>query len=82
MSELRRVRWLCRRGMKELDVLLDRFVTAEYDGLSEQEHAALISLLRREDPDLWYLVMGRMPADDPVEESLLGRIRQFESTQR
>ena len=52
MSELKRIRWLCRRGMKELDVLLDRFVNAEYDTLSEAEHDELLALLNREDPDL------------------------------
>ena len=35
MSEKSRIRWLCRRGMKELDVLLERFVSQEYDDLDE-----------------------------------------------
>lgn len=78
MSELRRVRWLCRRGMKELDVLLERFVSAEYENLSETEHAELLALLDREDPDLWALLMGRLEADNPEQAALLTRIRSFE----
>ena len=81
MSELKRVRWLCRRGMKELDVLLDRFVTAEYDTLRPEEHDELLALLNREDPDLWYLLMGRMLADNDTQTALLSRMREFEIRQ-
>ncbi len=81
MSELKRVRWLCRRGMKELDVLLARFVSAEYESLSDDEHAELLALLDREDPDLWYLLMGRMEADNPTQTALLARMREFEIRQ-
>ena len=81
MSELKRIRWLCRRGMKELDVLLDRFVNAEYDTLSQAEHDELLALLNREDPDLWYLLMGRMPADNDTQSTLLSRMREFEIRQ-
>jgi antitoxin CptB len=30
---LRRLRWLCRRGMKELDVLLERFIAGQAQAL-------------------------------------------------
>lgn len=78
MSEKSRVRWLCRRGMKELDVLLERFVAADYDGLSETQVQALIELLNHEDPDLYYLVMQRQAPANDVQAELLDRIRQFE----
>ena len=81
MSELKRIRWLCRRGRKELDVLLDRFVNAEYDTLNQAEHDELLALLNREDPDLWYLLMGRMPADNDTQSALLSRMREFEIRQ-
>lgn len=81
MSDIKRVRWLCRRGMKELDVLLDRFVRAEYDTLDEAEHRELLALLDREDPDLWALLMGRLAADNPTQTALLTRMREFETGQ-
>lgn len=81
MSEKSRIRWLCRRGMKELDVLLERFVGAEYDELDEREHGALLELLEMEDPDLYMLVMGRAEPEHAVQAELLTRIRAFQRPQ-
>lgn len=78
MSEKSRVRWLCRRGMKELDVLLERFVTSDYDSLSETQVSEFIALLGEEDPDLYYMVMQRQEPNNDVQAELLGRIRQFQ----
>lgn len=82
MIEKSRIRWLCRRGMKELDVLLERFFVAEYDGLDAAGQAAFVGLLEREDPDLWALLMGRMAVDDERQAALLERIRRFEGLAR
>tara|TARA_Y100001968_G_C18769862_1_gene441669 strand:- start:222 stop:437 length:216 start_codon:yes stop_codon:yes gene_type:complete len=67
--------------MKELDVLLERFVANEYDDLDEREQAGLRELLEMEDPDLYALVMGRMEAPTQVQVDLLSRIRQFQRPQ-
>ena len=77
MSEKARIRWMCRRGMKELDVLLERFLSAEYDDLDEVERQELLVLVEMEDPDLYYLVMGRSEPDNDIQAHLLSRIRQF-----
>ena len=81
MSEKSRIRWMCRRGMKELDVLLERFMGAEYDDLDAREHAALVELVEMEDPDLYMLVMGRAEPAHEVQGELLSRIRQFQRPQ-
>jgi len=78
MSEKSRVRWLCRRGMKELDVLLERFVASDYDGLSENQVSEFIALLDEEDPDLYYMVMQRQEPNNDIQAELLDRIRQFQ----
>lgn len=80
MSEKSRVRWLCRRGMKELDVLLERFMAAEYDTLSLSQRAAFLDLLQQEDPDLWMLIMERQPPQNEEQAQLLDRIRQLRQT--
>ncbi|MES1941427.1 hypothetical protein T5B8_14375 [Salinisphaera sp. T5B8] len=67
--------------MKELDVLLERFVSQEYDDLDEREQAGLRELVEMEDPDLYALVMGRMQPETDVQADLLGRIRQFQRPQ-
>lgn len=50
---VRKLRWLCRRGMKELDVLLERFVTLNETSLAEGAWPELESLLNTEDDRLW-----------------------------
>lgn len=79
MSEKSRVRWLCRRGMKELDVLLERFMVTDYDALTAYQHAEFVDLLHHEDPDLWMLIMERIPPENDDQAQLLVRIRQLQS---
>ena len=47
-----RARWRCRRGMKELDVLLERFVRRALDRLGAEELEALEHLLDQPDQDI------------------------------
>jgi len=47
-----RARWRCRRGMKELDVLLERFVRRALDRLDAEEIEALERLLDQPDQDI------------------------------
>ena len=44
------MRWRCRRGMKELDILLARFVDERFDGASPLEQEAFRQLLEVQDP--------------------------------
>jgi antitoxin CptB len=71
-----RLRWKCRRGMKELDVLLERFLETQYDAADASTRLAFAALLEMEDPDLYACVLGHEPAPTPelnhVIESLRG----------
>ncbi|TXH06399.1 MAG: succinate dehydrogenase assembly factor 2 [Nevskiaceae bacterium] len=53
-----RLKWLCRRGMKELDVLLERYLAKRYDEAPEAERAAFVALMSEEDPQIWSWIMG------------------------
>jgi len=74
MSERSRIRWLCRRGMKELDVLLERFLESAYDTLTAEEHQAFEALLHKEDPELYALLAGQVEAEQPLQADLIERI--------
>ncbi len=74
-AEGRRLLWRCRRGLKELDVLLERYAAAALPGASPAERAVLARLLELPDPQLaGYLLAGAVPAD-PQLAALAGRIR-------
>ena len=51
-DRLERVRWRCRRGTKELDVLLERFVQRALDRLDDDEIETLERLLALPDQDI------------------------------
>jgi antitoxin CptB len=55
-KELERVRWRCRRGLLELDIILQRFVDAHYAKLDETEIRQFETLLDLSDNDLWDMI--------------------------
>ena len=59
-----RLRWACRRGMLELDVLFMPFVEEAYDNLSDQDKATFERLLEEQDPDLFAWFMGHKACED------------------
>lgn len=59
-----RLRWACRRGMLELDLLFSPFVDQAYDELSEKEKAIFERLLVCQDPELFAWFMGHEKCED------------------
>jgi antitoxin CptB len=58
------LRWQCRRGMRELDLLLTNYLDHDYGQANEQQKQAFRELLALPDPDLIdYLLGGQHPAD-------------------
>ncbi len=59
--------WQCRRGMRELDELLNRFLERRYSSLDKTVQQHFVTLLEYPDAVLLELLMGRMaPADKDV----------------
>jgi antitoxin CptB len=66
-SNTKKLEWACRRGMLELDVLLNNFLKEVYPSLSEQDKLSFIELLTYQDPVLFDYLMGRVvPEDDNI----------------
>ena len=53
-----RLRWRCRRGMKELDLLLTRYMDERYGAASPEEQAAFRGLLEAQDPVIYAYCLG------------------------
>lgn len=70
-----RVRWQCRRGMLELDLLLRRFVDSAYSDLSDEERNAFVRLLEYPDDTLLELLMGRMTSMEGAIDGVIEKIR-------
>ncbi|HMA87280.1 MAG TPA: succinate dehydrogenase assembly factor 2 [Burkholderiales bacterium] len=54
-----RLKWKCRRGLLELDLVLERFLQRQAVGLDAEELARLYELLELADNELWDIVNGR-----------------------
>ena len=52
-----KLKWHCRRGMKELDVLLMQYLEQNYDKASKKEQQAFENLLKLSDYDLYALLI-------------------------
>ncbi len=74
-TELNRLRWRCRRGMLENDLVLARFLDARGATITEAEVAALDRLLDLSDNDLWDLLSGRAEPTDERLRSLVDALR-------
>ena len=73
--ELNRLRWRCRRGMLENDLILERFLDARGEAITDREIAALDRLLELGDNELWDLLSGRQESEDAAVGPLLEALR-------
>lgn len=75
MDELARLKWQCRRGTKELDFLLNRYLETGYLVADQGERDLFLELLGFEDDVLVEVLMGELE----VEEMgvLVGKIHNF-----
>jgi succinate dehydrogenase flavin-adding protein (antitoxin of CptAB toxin-antitoxin module) len=74
-ADLRRLRWRCRRGLLENDLVLARFLERHAAGLDGERLAALNALLEYGDNELWDLFSGRRECDDPRLAPLVAMIK-------
>ena len=72
---LGRLRWDCRRGMLELDIILARFMEYHFERLTPQEVEVFKGLLAYSDPDLWELIQDRGTCGDDKIKSVLQMLR-------
>jgi antitoxin CptB len=67
-----RLQWKCRRGLLELDLVLQGFLAGQF---SDEEAAALDALLDLPDNDLWDIVSGRRDDYDARFGGIVARMR-------
>ncbi len=70
-----RMEWRCRRGMLELDLLLDGWLQTGWSASGERERAAFERLLDQPDQVLFDLFFGHGTAEDPEFGALIDKIR-------
>lgn len=77
MNQLAKLRWQCRRGTKELDLLLQSYLETGYLLADDEEKALFVELLELEDDELLGVLMGELEAETEKMKVLLEKIRAF-----
>ena len=75
--ELRRLRWRCRRGMREPDQLMLRYLDQRWASAEDAERRVFLRLLDGEDDKLWQWCMGRETPTDPELAALVEQITRL-----
>ena len=71
-----RLRWLCRRGMKELDLLMLSYLDTHYASATAAHREAFERLLEMADPELHGLLTGRYETEDKDVTAVVETIRR------
>lgn len=74
-----KLRWRCRRGMLELDIMLNGFMDKKYTQLNSEQKETLDQLLDYPDQLLFDLFLGHMQSSDNDVSDLVQTIRQSAS---
>ena len=74
-EHLGKLRWRCRRGMKELDLLTLGYLEQHYPTASAEEQQAFTDLLEVQDPLLMSYMVGRQTPEEPVTAQVVKVMR-------
>ncbi|SDW79909.1 succinate dehydrogenase assembly factor 2 [Nitrosomonas communis] len=76
MKQRERLYWRCRRGLLELDIVLQRFLDKYYAQLDEAQLNTFESLLLLPDNDLWDIISSKKEVPSENLKSLLKLLQQ------
>lgn len=68
------LRWRCRRGMRELDQLMQRYLDKGWPQADDAERGLFLRLLDCEDDKLWAWFMGQERPADAGLQAIVDRI--------
>ena len=79
-NKVARIKWACRRGMLELDFIFNEFLANGFLVLTEIEQDEFLLFLENNDPDLYSWLMGFRYPENPVDITMVNRIRAGQQT--
>lgn len=75
-ARLKRLRWRCRRGTRELDALLGDWVEAHAASMDDAQLTVFDALLDRQDPELWDWLTGHAEPPRAEWRAIVDEIRR------
>jgi antitoxin CptB len=77
MTEYSELKWRCRRGMLELDILLNSYLDKNYSTMSQQQGDLFGEVLEYPDQVLFDLLLGNMQSSDARVNRLVSEIQRI-----
>ncbi len=75
-AERSRLLWRCRRGIREMDIILTEFLEQSYDALADEDKKAFVQLLDEPDLDILNWIMGKGEPDNIALKNIIRLICQ------
>jgi len=76
MPTTNQLRWTCRRGLLELDLIPKSYMDEVYEQLTDQEKRKFLTMLDMQDQEMLEMLMGKTNPNDKELAELLTRIRE------
>ena len=77
IAEYAKLKWRCRRGMLELDILLNSYLDKHYDTMSQQQGDIFSEVLDYPDQVLFDLLLGNMQSSDASVNTMISEIQRI-----
>ena len=74
-KEINKIKWQCRRGLRELDIILNGFVEFDYPNLSKQQKKEFQILIDNEDVDLMNWLVSGVKHDNFKQQAIVNLIK-------
>lgn len=75
-ADFNKLRWRCRRGMRELDQVFDYYLNQHFLTASPEQQAAFAALTNAPDPDIYAWIAGREPSPPGATSDIIQIFRQ------
>ena len=74
-AQLSKLRWRCRRGFLENDLILTRLLDRRGTNFAPEEYEQLLSLIALDDNDLWEIIAGRTDTFPAGADAMVATLR-------
>jgi len=81
VAERSRLLWRCRRGIREMDLLLQQFVERYYPDLEPEAQQQFEAFLEETDMDILAWIMDRAEPGNPAYRTFIRQLQQINATQ-
>ena len=72
-KEINRIHWMCRRGMREIDLLLREFSQTKLDHLDQEELIIFEQILRYDDQKLYDFIFKKTDLNNNIHENFIDK---------